>query len=173
MSDISKMFEEIRKNLDASASYASFAERHNIRSAAILTVTDAEVAASITERLEDRIRNKVVVEIGGGLGLLSLYMGTVARRVYCIEANPMWALTFTQLLLEVKPKNVSFLFGAADEFLDLVKADVAVICTHSDVQGMKAVGRQLAKEAIDVYGEMIEANPQAFDPLTRRLRSLA
>jgi protein-L-isoaspartate O-methyltransferase len=172
MPDIQTMLKEIQANLESSAFYASYAERHNISSASILTLTDAELAAAIAERLETRIRNKVVVEIGGGLGLLSLYMGTVARRVYCIEANPMWALTFTQLLLQVKPKNVSFLLGDANEFVGLIKADLAVICTHSDVVGMKALGRQLAKETIDVYGEMIEENPHAFDPVARRLRLL-
>jgi len=170
--EIRAMFEEIRQNLEATASYASFAERHNIQSAATLTVTDAEVAASIAQRLEDRIRGKTVVEIGGGWGLLSLYMGAVARRVYCIEANPMWSMIFTQLLLEIKPKNVSFVFGAADEFVGCIKADIAVICTHSDVSGMKLVGRQLANEIIDVYGEMIDADPEAFDPIARKLRSL-
>ncbi|MGY4617637.1 putative RNA methylase [Bradyrhizobium sp. USDA 4472] len=172
MSEISQMLEAVRRTVESSQAYESYAERHNIGSAANLTVTDAEIAASIAASIEDRIRNKVVVEIGGGIGLLSLYMAAIARRVYCIEANPMWAASFTHLLIEMKPKNLSYLFGAADEFVGCIAADVAVICTHSDVAGMVAIGTQLAKEAIDVYGEMIEANPSAFDRLARKLRAL-
>jgi predicted RNA methylase len=136
-------------------------------------VTDAEIAASIAELLAPRIAGKTVVDIGGGLGLLSLYMGTLARRVYCIEANPMWAMVFTEIFLGMKPKHVSYIFGAADEFVGCIKADVAVICTHSDVEGLKLAGRQLALEVIDVYGEMIETNPKAFDPLARQMRPFA
>jgi hypothetical protein len=97
-------------------------------------------------------------------------MGAVAQRVYCIEANPLWSMSFAQFLLEKKPRNVSFLCGAADEFLGCIKGDVAVICTHSDVAAMKLVGAQFAKTVIDVYGEMIDENPQAFDPWARSVR---
>lgn len=172
MSEISRMLEVVRRTME-SQSYENFMDRHNIRSAPILTVTDAEIAGSIADRIEDRIRDKVVVEIGGGIGLLSLYMAAIARRVYCIEANPMWAASFTHLLLEMKPKNLSYIFGAADEFVGCINADVAVVCTHSDVAGMMAVGAQLAKGVIDVYGEIIEANPQEFDPVARKLRPYA
>jgi predicted RNA methylase len=167
------MLSEIRRTIEATESYAAYVERHNIRSAANLTVTDAEIAALIAERLAPRIAGRTVVEIGGGIGLLSLYMGTVARRVYCIEAKPMWAMVFTEIFLGMKPKHVSYIFGAADEFVGCIKADVAVICTHSDIEGLKLAGRQLATEVIDVYGEMIEANPQAFDPLARQMRPFA
>lgn len=173
LSTISNMFTDIRRTLEASESYSAFAARHNIRSAATLTVTDAETAALIAEHLAPRIEGKTVVEIGGGLGLLSLYMGSFAKRVYCIEANPMWAMVFTEILLSAKPKHVSYLFGAADEFVGCIKADIAVVCTHSDLQSMKLAGRQLASEVIDVYGELIEANPAAFDPVARSLRPFA
>lgn len=114
MSDIASMFSEIRRTLEQTKPYAAYAERHNIRSAATLTVTDAEIAASIAELLAPRIAGKTIVEIGGGIGLLSLYMGTIARRVYCIEANPMWAMVFTEVMIGLKQKHVSYIFGAAD-----------------------------------------------------------
>jgi hypothetical protein len=154
-------------------SFTAFADRHDIRSAPFLTVTDCETAALIAEHLAPRIQDKTVVEIGGGPGLLALAMGMLARRVYCIEANPLWAVTFTRLLLEKKPRNVSYLFGAAAEFVGAIRADVAVVCTHSDVVGMKKIGLQFAPEAIDVYGELIAANPGAFDAEARRMRDLA
>jgi hypothetical protein len=154
-------------------SFTAFADRHDIRSAPFLTVTDCETAALIAEHLAPRIQDKTVVEIGGGTGLLALAMGMLARRVYCIEANPLWAVTFTRLLLEKKPRNVSYLFGAAAEFVGAIRADVAVVCTHSDVAGLQRIGRQFAPEVIDVWGELIAANPSAFDAEARRLRDLA
>jgi len=157
------MLDDVRKRLDALPEYAAYAERHGIRSAALLTVTDAEVAAAITERIGDRIRGKVVVEIGGGIGLLSIFMGSVAKTVFCIEANPVWAAAFTELLISMKPNNVSYLLGSADQFVGIIKADVAVLCTHSGVGPMMALGHQLAGEVIDVHGEMIEANPEKYD----------
>lgn len=157
-------------NDEEPTSYERFAERHNIRALPYLTVTDFEMAAMIADRLTPRIEGKTVVEIGGGVGMLSVAMGAVAQRVYCIEANPLWSMSFAQFLLEKKPRNVSFLCGAADEFLGCIKGDVAVICTHSDVAAMKLVGAQFAKTVIDVYGEMIDENPQAFDPWVRSVR---
>ncbi|SDG59695.1 hypothetical protein SAMN05216338_1001854 [Bradyrhizobium sp. Rc2d] len=160
-------------NDEESTSYEEFAERHNIRAAPYLTVTEWETAAMIADRLAPRIQGKVVVEIGGGIGLLSVAMGSIAQRVYCIEANPLWSMTYARFLLHKKPRNVSFLCGAADEFLGCIRGDVAVICTHSDVAGMKLVGAQFAKVVIDVYGEMMEENPEGFDPWARSVRPFA
>lgn len=83
----------------------------------------------------------------------------------------MWSWTFAQVLLQSKPKNASFLFGSADEFVGCIKADIAIVCTHSDVQGMKLVAQQFAPVVVDVYGEVIEANPAAFDPFAREARN--
>ena len=160
-------------NSEETASYERFAESHNIRALPYLTVTDFETATMIADRLAPRILGKTVIEIGGGIGMLSVAMGAIARRVYCIEANPLWSMTFAQFLLEKKPKNVNFLCGAADEFLGCIKGDVAVICTNSDVRGMKLIGAQFANTVVDVYGEMIEANPEAFDPWARTVRPFA
>ena len=113
------------------------------------------------------------MEIGGGIGLLALHMGLIAKRVYCIEANPMWSWTFASVLLKSKPKNVSFLFGAADEFVGAIGGDVAIYCTHSDVQGMRLIAAQFAPMVVDVYGEIIEAAPESFDKLATELRKIA
>lgn len=146
--------------------------RHGIESAPVLTVYDDETAGLIAERLTPRIAGKTVVEIGGGIGLLALHLGLVAKRVYCIEANPMWSWVFAGTLLKNKPKNVSFLFGVADEFVGEIKGDVALFCTHSDVVGMGDVAARFAPEVIDFYGELIAANPEAYDDRARRLRAV-
>ncbi|MHC2462498.1 hypothetical protein [Bradyrhizobium embrapense] len=162
--DATRATEEGRLALDA------FAERHGIRAAANLTVVDDEVASLIVQRLEPRIRGKTIIEIGGGIGLLSLHMASVAKRVYCIEANPLWTFTFAELLLHRKPKNLSFLFGAADEFADAIRGDIAIVCTHSGLSSMMATARRFAPVAVDFYGELVEANPSAFDPIASRAR---
>ena len=167
------MLEEVDGAMAGSVVAEAYSERHGIKAASRLTVMDDELADMIAERLAPRIACKTVVEIGGGIGILALHMGFVAKRVYCIEANPMWASTFTACLLAAKPKNVSYLFGAADEFAGQIKADVAIFCTHSGVESMKEAGRLFASEVIDVYGEMIAENPAAFDRRAVALRPFA
>ncbi len=149
-----------------------YENRHGIKSAEVLTVHDDFTAGSITEYLSPRIKDKVVVEIGGGIGLLALHMGTIAKKVYCIEANPIWAHSFLAVLIAAKPKNVSYLFGSADEFAGLIKADYAIICTHSGIESMKEAGRLFAPEVIDVYGELIVRHPESFDKIAASLRNL-
>lgn len=167
---LQKLFGDVYNRMEGSEASMEYSERHNINSAAVLTVIDDETASLIAERLADRIAGKTVVEIGGGIGLLSLHMGHIAKRVYCIEANPMWSWAFALVLLKRKLKNVSFLFGAADEFVGMIKADVAVYCTHSDVTGMGLVAKQFAPVVIDFYSELIAENPAAFDRTASELR---
>lgn len=164
---------DVYNMMDGSRPAQEYSNRHGIAAQAVLTVTDDETAVAIAAHLAPRIEGKTVVEIGGGIGLLSLHLGTIARRVYCIEANPMWSWTFAEVLLKSKPRNVSFLFGAADEFLGCIRGDVAIYCTHSDVTGMGLIAAQFAPVVIDVYGELIKGAPENFDPLAVALRPLA
>lgn len=168
-----ELLDKVYEAMEGSQESEDYCSRHGIDSAAVLTVYDDETAGLIAENLGDRIAGKTVVEIGGGIGLLSFHLGMIAKRVYCIEANPMWSFVFATTLLKNKPKNVSFLFGAASEFEGLIKADVALFCTHSDVAGMRAIAGRFAPQVIDVYGELIAANPSAYDETARRLRSIA
>lgn len=171
--ELSRMLNEVYDRMEGSEESRAYSERHNISSAAVLTVIDDETAGLMAEFLRPHVEGKTVVEIGGGIGLLALHMGMVAKRVYCIEANPMWSWTFASILLAQKPRNVSYLFGAADEFVGMIKADVALFCTHSGVQDMTLVGQQFAPVVIDVHGALIDQNPEAFDPVARRMRYFA
>lgn len=173
MTEISRMVDTIYNAFEGSDVLADYCERHGIRSAGVLTVLDDNHALLIAEHLRPRIEGKTVVEIGGGIGLLAMHMGHVAKRVYCIEASPIWSWTFACTLLKQKPRNVSYLFGSADEFLGGIKADVAIYCTHSDVKGMGLVAAQFAPVVIDVYGEIIKKAPHHFDALARELREIA
>ena len=168
--DISSEIDHIYNLMDGSDIAMEYSERHSIKSQAVLTAYDDEVCADIAHYLSPRIEGRTVVEIGGGIGLLAFHLGMYARRVYCIEANPAWAWTFIQCLYERKPKNVSYLFGSADEFIGRIKGNVAIFCTHSGVEDMHRVGLRFADTAIDVYGEIIEKEPEKFDSLARTLR---
>lgn len=172
MSELSAMLDDVYNEMEGSELSLDYSGRHGIGSAAVLTVTDDETAGLIAERLRPRIAGKTVVEIGGGIGLLSLHLGHIAKRVYCIEANPVWSWLFVGTLLAQKPKNVSFLFGAADEFVGAIKGDVALYCTHSDVKGMGLVAAQFAPTVIDFYSELIAEAPEHFDLVARTLREV-
>lgn len=170
--DIGRDLQAVYEAMEGSEASLQYSERHGVRAQAVLTVIDDETAALVCERFHDRIAGKIVVELGGGIGLLALHMGFVAKRVYCIEANPMWSWVFAGTLLRHKPRNVSFLFGAAEEFVGAIKGDVAIYCTHSDVEGMRLVAAQFAPEVIDIHGEMIAANPSLYDPVASELRKV-
>ena len=150
------MLDQVYNNMEGSELMIDYDRRHGIESLAVLTVYDDETAAAITMHLAPRIEGKTVVEIGGGIGLLAFHLGVYAKRVYCIEANPMWSWTFAQCLLASKPKNVSYLFGAADEFVGRIRGNVALFCTHSDAAGMRRTGERFADSVIDVYREIVE-----------------
>ena len=170
---IAKLIDEIHDTFEGSDILAEYSARHGIESLGVLTVTDDEGASLIADYLAPRIEGKTVVEIGGGIGLLAMHMGFIAKRVYCIEANPIWASCFLAALMANKPKNVSYLFGAADEFAGLIKADVAVFCTHSGVASMNAAASLFAPVVIDAYGELIASAPEKFDYIARTLRQSA
>jgi precorrin-6B methylase 2 len=150
-----------------------YAQRHNIEAQACLTVTDDEIADLIAERLEPRLSGKVVVEIGGGIGLLSCHIAQFAKRVYCIEANPAWSFVFASFLYLKKPKNCSFLMGSAEEFLGSIKGDVAIFCSHSGLQSMRLIASQFAPKVIDFYSELIAESPGSFDKVASALRQFA
>ena len=171
MAEINDLVEEIYNEFEGSEALQRYMERHGVNSAGILTVLDDNHATLIAERLRPRIEGKTVVEIGGGIGLFAMHLGHVANRVYCIEASPLWASSFVAALLCQKPRNVSYLFGTADEFVGAIKADVALFCTHSDVTGMGLVAAQFAPVVIDVYGELIAEAPEHFDAVARALRT--
>ena len=150
-----------------------YATRHGVRSAPNLTVATDEIAALIASHLEPRVRNKTVVDVGGGIGLLGLHLADIAAHVFVIEANPVWSLAYLDLFHKQKPSNMSFCFGAAEEFVGRITADIAIVATHSDVSGMMSIASRFAPVCVDVYGELIALNPAAFDEWARNARGKA
>lgn len=155
VTDLSETLDMVYESMEGSELSEAYCVRHGIDSAAILTVYDDERAALIASHLADRIKDRTVVEIGGGIGLLAFHLGDYAKRVYCIEANPMWSWTFATCLLTKKPKNVSYLFGAADEFVGRIRGHVALFCTHSDAAGLRQIAERFGDTVIDVYSEFV------------------
>ena len=171
MADVKELLSQVYEIREGSDALRAYMERHQVWSAGVLTVFTDEMADLIASYLTPRIEGKTVVEIGGGIGLLACHLGLIAKRVYCIEANPDWSAVFVNQLLAAKPKNVSYLFGAADEFSGMFGADVAVVCTHSGLESMKRAALIFAPTVIDVYGELIAMDPDGYDKFARTLRA--
>ncbi len=172
MPDLHDTLEALYETLEGSEMAEEYSRRHDIESLAVLTIYNNETAKLVARSLAPRIEDKRVIEIGGGIGLLALHLGVYAEHVYCIEANPGWSWAFVGCLYAGKPKNVSYLFGAADEFAGQITADIALCCTHSGVMEMKRLWALFAPEVIDVYGEIINDGPEGFDQLAVALRKL-
>lgn len=141
-------------SLDRSQAVFDYHRRHCTDSACILTVYDDEKASLIAGYLAPRIRGKVVVEIGAGIGLLACHLAAVARRVYAIEVDPTWTSCFVAALYRSKPRNLTFIFGSAEEAPPLA-ADVALFCTHSGQAAMYRAASRFAPVVIDVYEEIL------------------
>lgn len=156
------------QRLDGNTVAEDYHTRHGTESQVILTNYDDEHAALVTGFLEDRIAGKVVVEIGAGIGLLACHMATVASRVYAIEVDPAWSSTFVWTLYARKPKNLTFIFGAADE-APHIAADIALFCTHSGRDSLRRAASRFAPTVIDVYAELMRGNEEwkRLEPLTK------
>lgn len=132
---------------------------HGTQSAGILTCYDDEKCALLAEFLHDRVSGKVVVEIGAGIGLLACHVAQFAKRVYAIEVDPGWASIFATCLWERKPKNLTFIFGSAEEAPPIC-ADVAFFCTLSGRPAMYQAATRFAPLVIDVYSELHKDDPK-------------
>lgn len=142
--DIERVYEEMEGDDTAEG----FFGRHGVESLGILTVTDAMTGRKEAETLFYHILNKVVVEVGAGVGWLAIEMAKYAKQVYAIEVDPAWSWVFVRHLYKKKPKNLTWIFGAASEVADFIKADVAVIYTRSGQEAMASVARRMAPKVV-------------------------
>ncbi len=149
--ELSACIDAIYKDLEGYNAAEEFHKRYMTPSLGTITVADTKKVVDIITPFIMRIHNKVVVEIGAGVGLLACGMAKVAKQVYAIESDPAWSWAFTKILYGIKPPNCTFIFGTAESMVGLIKADVAIIVTRSGHLEMKQVARLLAKEVIDVY----------------------
>lgn len=150
---MSAAIEAIYEVQEGSMSVEEYHAKHHTPSLLILTVLSLTDASVIVERFRDRIANKSVVEIGAGVGYLSLELAKYASEVFAIESDPAWSWLFTQHLYKVKPPHLTWIFGRAEAVASWLHADVAVIVTRSGHEEMQAVARRMAPTVIDIYGE--------------------
>ena len=159
--------------LDSSGRFQEYRSRHGLHGSNVLSVLSAEVANLIVEKIKDEIADKVVVEVGAGIGLLGIALGQYARKVFCIEANPYWGFVFAENLVADKPQNVSFLLGAAEEFRGIISGDVALFCAHLSIPYFSDLSSLFAPRVIDIYGEIFGRDSVATeDKMTRLKREL-
>jgi len=141
----------IYQDLKGSQAVEDFHKRHMTASCGVLTVYDKKKVNFLVSLLAPEIRDKTVVEIGAGVGLLAIGMATIAKQVFAIESDPAWSWAFTKVLYEIKPPNLTFIFGKAETMIGKLKADVAIILTRSGHKEMQKVAQDLASKVIDVY----------------------
>ena len=141
----------IYQDLEGSKAAEEFHKRHMTPSCGIIAVGNTQRVKQIIMPIPTKIHNRVVIEIGAGVGLLACGMAKIAKQVYAIESDPAWSWAFTKVLYGIKPPNLTFIFGKAETMVGILKADVAVIVTRSGHKEMQAIARQLSPEVIDVY----------------------
>ena len=122
--------------------------RHGTPSLLILTVCDKRTARREARKLRALISGKVVVEVGAGVGLLSIAMAEHAKHVFAVEVDPSWSWCFVDHLYKKKPANLTFIFGDARTLIGRLQADVAVVYTRSGQHTMKEIASRLASFSI-------------------------
>jgi hypothetical protein len=125
---------------------ARYDDRHGIASKHWLTILRPEDATWIVGRLGDRLVGKTVVEIGAGMGVLAVEMARVAKRVFAIEADPKWGLAFVRYMYRDKPTNLTWILDRAQNVVDLIRTDLAVVVTGSDEVNLRELAGRFAPD---------------------------
>lgn len=133
--------------------------RHGTPSLLILTQHSPEIAFHMALMLAPRIAGKRIVEIGAGVGYLAFELAKHAASVVAIEVDPAWSWCFVRGLYRHKPANLTWIFGTAESVADIIRADVAIICTRSGVPDMRTVALRMAPEVIMPFQDDESAFP--------------
>jgi precorrin-6B methylase 2 len=123
-------------------------KEHGTMSALVLTQYDLKCAHGSAELLKPAIENKIVIEIGAGVGFLAMEMARYAKQVYAIEVDPAWSWIFTHSIYRHKPPNLTWIFGKAESMIGILHGDIAVIFTRSGEDTLYTIAEQLADEVI-------------------------
>lgn len=150
---LSTCLNAIYQDLEGSEAAEEFHKKHMTASCGVITVYDSFKCKEIIKAIAPRIAGKVVIEVGAGLGLLACGMATIAKQVYAIESDPAWSWAFTKILYDIKPPNLTFIFGKAESMVNILHGDIAVIVTRSGHKEMQNVAKRLATGITDVYQE--------------------
>lgn len=148
MTEAERLIDRIYNSLDGFEDMGCYHARHKTRSLQILTQCNPFIAAETVKSLEVEIWDKIVVEIGAGVGFLAIEMAKHAKFVWAIEVEPMWSWVFARSLYKCKPTNLTWIFGDARSVIGKIRGDVAVVVTNSDIEGLQRVARCLADKVI-------------------------
>ena len=133
-----------------------------VHGASILTICKPSQVEAAYHQVRERIKGKKVVEIGAGVGLLSLAMAErAAKSVLAIEPSPWWSGVYMDCVAPAAPPNLHWFQGTAEDWMGLCPPhihsgtyfDVAVCCTLSEPEQFRALGQSLALETIMVHQE--------------------
>jgi hypothetical protein len=143
---LKKIIDHVYATNDGPSPAHYYHEREGTQSALIITITDPADAQRVVDGFREEIRDKEVIEVGAGVGLLSFEMAYSARRVWAIENDPSWTYAFTKVLYKSKPQNLHWIFAPADAVP--IRGDVAVIRTCSGARSMLASARSFAPRIV-------------------------
>lgn len=151
MTGLREDIEMVYESLEGNEEVETYMRRHNINSLGILTIYDSKKPFKALRIFGSSLRDKVVVEIGAGVGLAAIELAKIAKHVYAIEADPAWSWLFTKHLYKNKPTNLTWIFGNAEDMIGKIKADTAIIFTHSDLKNLQNLGLSFAPKSILAY----------------------
>ena len=123
-------------------------KKHGTVSLQILTQFNPEIAQNTVKFFEKEIKDKVVIEIGAGVGFLAVEMAKIAKKVYAIESDAAWSWIFTRSLYRHKPKNLTWIFGDAKEVMNVIHGDIAIVVTRSGIEDLRGIAYRMADKVI-------------------------
>jgi protein-L-isoaspartate O-methyltransferase len=123
-------------------------DRHGIVARHVLTVVRPEDAKWILDKIRERVRGKVVVEIGAGIGTLANAIAQEATHVFAIEADPGWSTRYAHWFYRTKPANLTWIFDRAENLEGIIRGDVAIVVTGSAEDSMRELAERFAPEVI-------------------------
>jgi len=123
-------------------------QEHGTLSMLVLTQYSQPLAHEIARLISQDIEDKIVIEIGAGIGFLAIEIAKLAKQVYAIEVDPAWSWVFTRSLYAHKPPNLTWIFGKAETMLPMLKGDIAVVATHSGINELRELAYKFAPNVI-------------------------
>ena len=130
----------------ADAARTAYDKRMGILSRHHLTVNQPIDTTWIVDRVKERIAGKTVVELGAGTGYLACALAEHAKHVFAIEVDVRWSWEFAERLYQTKPRNLTWIFDRAENLVDIIRADVAIVVTGSDEIWLRELARKFAPD---------------------------
>ena len=167
MTNLKEEINRVYESLEGNEDVENYMRRHNINSLGILTICEPKRAIKAIQMFGNSLRDKIVVEIGAGVGVAAVELAKIAKHVYAIEADPAWSWLFTRFLYANKPTNLTWIFGNAEDMVGKLFADTVIIFTHSDTTYLQQLGLSFAPKSILAYHSWQYLDKQRYKELTK------